>query len=146
MEHIKAIGIKFVIIAFTVYAIFGVFHQANLINLLWISVLTTIIAYAIGDLLILRMFGNVVASFADFGLTFVSLWVLGNMFIWGNIPIITLSLISAFLIACSEPFVHGFVVNKITGTRHDNRTLNQLQTEFAEETDPKSEIDQHRKG
>lgn len=137
MDHLKILGIKFIAIAFTVIAIFGVFNDIPIGTLLGISLLTTVISYLIGDLFLLRKFGNVIATIADFGLAFVSLWVLSAMFIGvGGYPIETISLLAAFFIACVEPFIHGYIVNRIPlETRKDRRTLNQLQTEFAEESD-----------
>ncbi|MFD1037783.1 YndM family protein [Virgibacillus byunsanensis] len=135
MDHVKVLVLKFIVISFTVFAIFGIFHNANLYNLFWISLLTTGVAYLVGDMFILRKFGNVTATVSDFALSFVSLWVLGIVFIEGNIPIVTLSIISAFLITCSEPFIHGYIANRFKETPEDRHSINDLQTEFAEDND-----------
>ncbi|MBP1948644.1 YndM family protein [Virgibacillus litoralis] len=136
MDHLKALGLKFVAISITVFSIFGIFYDATLYNLFWISLLVTGISYLIGDLFILRKFGNVTASFADFPLAFLSLWILGNLFLAEGIPIITISIMVAFFITCCEPFIHGFIQERFADgdEREDSRSLNQLQTEFSEET------------
>lgn len=136
MDHLKALGIKFIVISIIVYSLFGILFNASLINLLWISMLVTGISYLIGDLFVLRKYGNIVASFADFPLAFLSLWILGNLFIERGMPIVTLSLMGAFFITLSEPLIHAYMQNKLTdNVQKDSPTINQLQTEFAEETD-----------
>jgi Protein of unknown function (DUF2512) len=136
MNHLKIVGIKFLAVFFTILAFFGVFHDMNLVEISVISILTTIVSYVIGDLLILRMAGNVKATIADFGLSFILVLIISYLLVGYDLPLITLSLLSSFFITCCEPFLHGFIVNKIPPIRrHDNRTLNQLQTEVAEEMD-----------
>ncbi|MUK89775.1 DUF2512 family protein [Ornithinibacillus sp. L9] len=135
MEHIKIMGIKLLAIFFTVLAIFGIFHDVSFFDIVLISVLTTVISYVVGDLIFLRMFGNLWASFLDFGLAFVILWGIGIFIVGAEIPVATLSLLAAFFITCCEPFLHGYIVNRIPMKRQDNYSLNKLQTEFAEEAD-----------
>ncbi|MEN1966754.1 YndM family protein [Lentibacillus sp. N15] len=137
MQHLKALGLKFLAIAFTIYTIFGIFTGAGWVNLFWISLFVTVISYLIGDMIILRQFGNITATIADFALTFLSLFILGGLFLHATIPIITTSILSAFFISCVEPFIHGYIVNRFSPDdyeRKDWRTMNQLQTEFGEET------------
>src|SRR5690625_4049603 len=142
MEHVKILGIKFIAISITVLSFFGIFNQTNLGDLILISVLTTIFSYLLGDMVILRKFGNAIASIADFGLSFVSYWVLASLFIEGSGPILVTSLIAAFFTACVEPFIHGYILNQFTDfrKREEHRPMNQLQTEFAEEMD----IEKHK--
>jgi hypothetical protein len=136
MDYLKVLGMKFLAIAFAVYIIFGLFSNANWMNLLWISILVTGISYLVGDMVILRKFGNITATIADFGLAFFSLLILGSLFLGADVPIITTSLLAAFFITCCEPFIHGYIVDRFSPDsyeREDLRGLNQLQTEF--ETD-----------
>src|SRR5699024_7629506 len=100
----------------------------------------TIISYLLGDMFILQKFGNVAASIADFGLAFVTYWILGSLFIEGSGAILITSLAAAFLTACIEPFIHGYILDQFSDFRQkgDHRSMNQqLQTEFAEEMDIK---------
>lgn len=137
MHHIKALALKFLVIAFTIYTIYGIFAQTGWLRLFWISLAVTAISYLIGDLLILRQFGNITATISDFGLVFFSLFILGGLFLGANVPFITTSILAAFFITCCEPFIHGYLVNHFSTEsyeRKDQRSMNQLQTEFAEET------------
>src|SRR5699024_12103106 len=81
------LGIKFVAISVTVLSIYGIFNHVSLGSLIMISLLTTIVSFLIGDLVILRKFGNLVASIVDFFLAFGTLWVLSMMFISGALPL-----------------------------------------------------------
>ncbi|SFB07262.1 Protein of unknown function [Lentibacillus halodurans] len=137
MIHLKTLGIKAIAIGVTVFSLFGIFYNANLTNLFWISVLTTGISYLIGDLFILRRFGNVTASIVDFPLAFLSIWLLCGLFIEASIPIITTSLMAAFFITCCEPFIHTYLTENLEKEKFEEREnsprTGQLQTEFAEE-------------
>lgn len=134
MEHLKAIILKFVMCTGILWIVLGLFYGVGFGEIVTISVILTVAAYAIGDLLLLRYFNNPIATAADFGLSFLVIWFLGSIIIDVPIPIVTASLISAFLLAVGEWFYHNYLENHIfqynTG---DERTG--LATEFAEEHD-----------
>lgn len=134
MKHVKALGIKFIFTAIVVYSIFGIFYNASLGRLFWISLLVTGVAYIIGDLYILPRSGNILASIADMGLAFLSLWVLGNILIEMTIPTVIASLFASVLIAICESLFHAYMLEQVINTREEMPHSNQLQTEFAEET------------
>src|SRR5699024_8970124 len=144
MGYAKVLGIKFVAISITVLSIYGIFNHVTLSTLMLVSLLTTIISFLIGDLVILRKFGNLTASIVDFFLAFGTLWVLGTLLIGGGmpmvggtVPILTTSFLSAFFIACVEPFVHEYMLNHLSAYEDilDNREPLDIQTEIAEEPD-----------
>ncbi|MFS0675001.1 DUF2512 family protein [Ornithinibacillus sp. 179-J 7C1 HS] len=136
MKHLEILGLKFGAVFITVLALYSVFREVSIVDIFLISMITTITSYILGDLIILRFAGNVKATIADFGLAFIILLVTSYMMIGYEVPLITLALLSSLFIACCEPFLHGYIVNQIKpNVRLDNRRLNQLQTEFAEEKD-----------
>lgn len=144
MGYAKVLGIKFVAISVTVLSIYGIFNHVSLGSLIMISLLTTIVSFLIGDLVILRKFGNLVASIVDFFLAFGTLWVLSMMFIsgalplgTGNVPILTTTFLAAFFIACVEPFVHEYMLHNFAEYKDvlDKREPLDVTTEFAEEPD-----------
>jgi len=144
MGYAKVLGIKFVAISITVLSIYGIFNHVTLSTLMLISLLTTIISFLIGDLVILRKFGNLVASIVDFFLAFGTLWVLSTLLVGGGmpmvggmVPVLATSLLSAFFIACVEPFVHEYILNHFSEYHHilAKREPLDVQTEFAEEPD-----------
>ncbi|TMN22446.1 YndM family protein [Lentibacillus cibarius] len=137
MIYLKTLGIKVIVIGITVLSLFGIFYNANLMNLFWVSVLLTGITFLVGDVLILRRFGNVTASIVDFPLAFIALWLLGSMLIEASVPLVSISLMAAFFIACCEPFIHTYIKEKMEKDR-SNETIEspdvgRLQTEFSEE-------------
>lgn len=143
MNHLKIFGIKFIVITITVLSLFGIFNYANFGNLFLIGLLTTIISYLIGDMLILRRFGNVIASISDFVLAFFTYWTLASFFIGQSEAIMITSLAAAFFTACAEAFLHLYILNQFSNFkgRKDHESMGQLQTEFAEEMDVKDDQD-----
>src|SRR5699024_12805392 len=81
MKHLKILGIKFIVITVTVLSLFGIFNHAYFGYLLLIGLMTTLISYVVGDMLILRKFGNVAASVSDLILALLSYWVLARFFV-----------------------------------------------------------------
>src|SRR5699024_7681157 len=112
MVYLKTLSIKALAIGITVFSLFGIFYNADVMNLFWISLLTTGLAFLIGDLFVLRRFGNVTASIADFPLAFLSIWLLGSLFIEASIPIATTSLLADLFITCCEPLIHPASIAK----------------------------------
>ncbi|MFD1038275.1 YndM family protein [Virgibacillus byunsanensis] len=145
MNHLKALGIKYIFTMIVIFSIFGIFYNASLGRLFWISVLVTGVAYLIGDLFLLPRFGNLVASIADFGLAFIAFWVLGNLLIQVSIQIIPVSLFAAFFITCCEPLFHTYMEERVLHKRREVRPSHRLQTEVAEENDVYTITDKNKK-
>lgn len=137
--NVKAIGIKLIINLIVVLSIFGIFYDASLVKLLFISLITTAVAYVVGDRYLLKRFGNVKASIADFFLAFVTLAVLGSLLIETEMPIVLASLFAAFLLTLTEPLLHVYMTERHTANKDDRptpiRQMGNFQTEFAEESD-----------
>ncbi|WP_010529180.1 DUF2512 family protein [Lentibacillus jeotgali] len=146
MVYLKTLGIKAIAIGITVFSLFGIFYNADVVNLFWISILTTGISFLIGDLFVLRRFGNITASIADFPLAFLSLWALGGLLIEASIPIVTTSVMGAFFITCCEPFIHTYMTENLEEEKFEEREASpatgQLQTEFAEEFEKETLTDE----
>ncbi|WP_053075001.1 YndM family protein [Ornithinibacillus californiensis] len=145
--NLKALGIKLIVHMITVLSIFGIFFDASLTNLVIIGILATGISYLIGDRFLLRRFGNVKASIADFFLTFFTLAILGYLFIETDMPLIMTSLFAAFFITLTEPFIHAYILENEAKSKRKRllRRSGRLQTEFAEETHTDSETISRKK-
>lgn len=135
--NVKAIGIKLIINLIVVLSIFGIFYDASLVRLLLISLITTAVAYVVGDLYLLKRYGNVKASIADFFLAFITLAVLGYLFIETDMPIVLASLFAAFLLTLTEPLLHVYMTERDTAVKDNRptpiRQIGKFQTEMAEE-------------
>lgn len=140
LNHLKALGIKFVVISIVLLSILGIFQAtASIGEILMISFLVTGVAYVIGDLFVLPRFGNLIATIGDFGLSFLSVWILGSLFIEPTYSMISASLFSAIFISLSEALFHPYVKNKVLEKETENQILVpqrvRYQSEFAEEND-----------
>jgi Kef-type K+ transport system membrane component KefB len=117
LEHVKALVIKFVMVAVVLGIILTGFFDVSLTDSLLISVVLTILAYVAGDLLIFRTAGdrsdqgrrNLIATISDAVLAFLVIWFMGNSLIAGDGDIITASIISAIVIAAGEWFFHKYL-------------------------------------
>lgn len=103
--------------------ILGIFQGISIPRILFISLLITGVSYLIGDLFILPKYGNMVATIADFGLSFVGVWALTyfltNINLTRNIGASVF--LAAVLIGMAEIFFHIYmkkvVLHKDKGSR-----------------------------
>jgi uncharacterized membrane protein len=81
-------------------------------NILLVSSAVTILAYVIGDLLILPSTSNTIAAVTDTGLSLAIIYMFN--FLW-NIRVISFvdALIAAAVIGIGEWFFHKFVANNV---------------------------------
>jgi Protein of unknown function (DUF2512) len=130
MKHVKALVIKFIMILAVLWIVFTLMFDAGFGDTLLISVILTVAAYLIGDLLILSRAGdrskpdgdytkrNAVATISDAILTFLVLWVLGELLLNSDINVILASLISTVAIGVGEWFFHHYVNNQVIKDRN----------------------------
>ncbi len=140
MNHLKAIGIKFIVIATILFSILSIFDTASLTEILMISFIVTGAAYLIGDLFILPKYGNFRACLADFGLAFLSVLLLTFLFMEGDYPRVLISGFAAFFIAISEGLFHIYMKEKVLSDREDESKAignHAYLAEFSEEENPK---------
>lgn len=139
MDHLKALIIKFVMCSAILLIVLSGFYGVSFANVLTISIILTGVSYIIGDLYLLPRFDNWVATIADFGLTFVGVWVLGAMLFARDVPLIASALLSALLIAAGEYFYHKYleshVISHMDQRQDDGLGHRDLQTEFSSELD-----------
>ena len=112
MKHIWAMLIKFIMISVILEIVLGLLTALTFGEILWISVVVTIITYLIGDLLILSISNNTIATLADAGLALITI----NMFnYWSNYGTIsfTNALISAVCIGIGEWFYNKYVAKSV---------------------------------
>jgi uncharacterized membrane protein YqaE (UPF0057 family) len=117
MNHVKALFIKLVIITVVLGVILTVIFDGEFSNTLWISVVLTILAYVLGDLLIFRKVGdeseftkrNWVATLCDAILTFAVVYFMGQDIFVDNGDLITAELFSAIVVGVGEWFFHKYL-------------------------------------
>ncbi|MBO8155708.1 MAG: DUF2512 family protein [Bacillaceae bacterium] len=142
MRHWQAIGIKIALIATVVYSVYPLFGQAGFWNLFWLSIILTGVSYALGDLFLLKRYGNLVATIADFGLFFLVLWLSGLLLSPDPLDAFLAAFFTALFITFVEPFVHLFIQRWVVQTVHEDYndrtsyTSPQMNTEFSNDIFP----------
>ncbi|MFS0560467.1 YndM family protein [Terribacillus sp. 179-K 1B1 HS] len=125
MKHVKALVIKFIMILAVLWIVFTLMFNTEFSDTLLMSVVLTIAAYVIGDLLILSRAGdrskpdgdfkkrNTIATVSDAILTFIVLWALGEALLNPDDNVVLASLISTVVIGIGEWFFHRYVNNQV---------------------------------
>jgi len=128
MKHIVALLIKYTAITAVLLIILGIFQDISIPRVLLISLLLTGAAYLIGDLFILPKYGNMIATIADFGLSFFGIWfltyLLTNSDFTRNIGFS--SFIAALIIGGIEVFFHIYMKKVVLHEEDTSREHNQI--------------------
>ena len=123
MKHTRALLIKFVMITVVLLVTLGFLYGVDFGDILTISLILTIAAYLIGDMVILPQFGNTAATIADFGLAYLGTWLVGAMIIEQPIRLGVASFITALIIAIGEAFYHRYLTKTVI---HDQNKKDDL--------------------
>ena len=113
MEHIKNLVIKFIMCTVMLLVVLGLFFGVSFTNILWTSVILTVVSYLLGDILILPKGGNLIATVSDLVLAFLAVWVVGMYLYDPDVNLIPASIVSAIVIAVGEWFFHNYVKKQI---------------------------------
>ncbi|QPA32858.1 YndM family protein [Thermaerobacillus caldiproteolyticus] len=151
MRHLIALLIKYVLLATIFLAILPLFFQVSSAELLFFSLLMTLITYTLGDVYMLPRFGNFSATVADFVLVFIAVWV-GIGINRGELTTIwSAAFFSSLLVAIGEAVFHAYMDKNVLRHRDEQTndqavTTRELQTEMAEELDVRTaqNKDRHR--
>ena len=134
MNHVKALAIKFVMIAVVLLIILTGIYDVEFEKTLLISLVLTLLAYALGDLMIFRKAGkqaqhnaanhnnstqnndredhnkrNLMATIADIVLAFLVIWLMGDALVENAEDIVQAALVSALVIGAGEWFFHKYL-------------------------------------
>lgn len=129
MKHLIALAIKFVMIAAVLLIILTGFFGVSFADTLLISLALTLIAYAMGDLLIFRSGGdrseqtirNSIATIADVAVAILVIWLVGEALVGSGTDVITPAIISGLFIGGGEWFFHQYLDSRVFRDRR-NRT------------------------
>ncbi|TWT00116.1 YndM family protein [Planomicrobium sp. CPCC 101079] len=128
MNHVKALVMKFIMIAIVLSIILTGIFDVEFSDTLLISLVLTVVAYVLGDLMIFRKTGdrnahdrtsnthtadhkkrNTMATIGDIVLSFLVIWLMGEALFANTEDIIASSLISAVVIGAGEWFFHKYL-------------------------------------
>ncbi|MGG1678634.1 YndM family protein [Neobacillus sp. NRS-1170] len=122
MRHILRIVMKFIAAVVVLGIIDALGYDLGASDILGISAVLAIVSYVLGDLFILRVTNNTVATIADFVLSFVILYLMmDNMTIEDDV--FSASLIGSIAITAFEIFFH-----RLLGRERGKQASNQRQT------------------
>lgn len=111
MEHVKAMAIKLVAHILLAIVIFTLLFDAPWDQAAIAAVIVAVAIYILGDLIILRKIGNVVATIADAGSAFLIAWLYLNATLDGDF--LVASLIFGVLAGVFEWFFHSWLLNNV---------------------------------
>lgn len=120
MNHIKALVMKFIMIAVILTLVLTWIFGANFSDTLVISLVLTIVAYALGDLAIFRQGNryehgkrNTTATISDFVLSFLVIWLMGEWIVEDTVNMAAAALVSAIVLALGEWFFHKYLDKRV---------------------------------
>lgn len=139
MNHLKAIIIKFIMILVVLLIVLTAMYDVEFGNTLLISAVLTLLAYALGDLMIFRKTGdrgdnnrasrdddhtkrNAIATVSDIILSFLVIWLMGEVLLEDTEDLIQAAIISALVIGAGEWFFHKYLDRNVFPEKHDHTT------------------------
>lgn len=130
MNHVKALIMKFVMIAAVLLIILTLFFNVPFMDTIWISLVLTLVAYVMGDLMIFRKAGdrsdqtkrNAIATVSDIAVAFLVIWLMGDALVGGNVDIVIPALISAIVIGGGEWFFHKYLDSSVFPEKQNHRS------------------------
>jgi hypothetical protein len=112
MKHIIALLIKFLMVAVILSIVLNVMTDLTFGSIMYLSVAVTVLAYVLGDLLILSATNNTVATIADIGLVFATVYLFDYL-INANVISVWDALVCAVIIGVGEWFFHKYVSSRV---------------------------------
>jgi hypothetical protein len=124
MRHVLAFLIKFLSTLVVLGIILGVVFGSSIADVFTISIVLSIIGYTLGDLFLLRRTSNVIATSADFGLSFIVIWLVSSA-VTNEAYLYTSSLLAASMVTIFEFFYHRIVPRRDDKRQATNQNANQ---------------------
>lgn len=121
------------------------FFNANFIEIMYFSMLLTIVSYLAGDRILLPRIGNSNALVIDFFLAYMCVWIFGPKLFNSYIQIAWGSMISALLIISSEALIHRYLFKVVDSRKGgglvqaDRKPQHGYRMELAKEQKPLEE-------
>ncbi|WP_102274983.1 YndM family protein [Cytobacillus massiliigabonensis] len=147
MKHVIALAIKGIASLALLYLILGMMYGMSFGNVLFITLVLGMVAYIIGDMLILPRTNNLVASFADFGLALMVIWLMSSVLTNGG-NLFSMSLVASLGVALFEFFYHKYISNNVINNSQASQNYSgnmRFQTEASEELIPNREEIKNRR-
>lgn len=111
MKHVEALILKFIIVAVVLELVLMSLTNLTFGRILFISLIVTVLAYLIGDMLILPRSNNTVATICDFILALFTVLIFNYVYYNARITFWS-ALLSAAIIGVGEWFFHKYLVKR----------------------------------
>jgi len=112
MEHVRALIIKLLMIGVITMLVLSLFRGIRPSDSIAIAIVITLVAYVLGDLLILPGYGNLAASVSDGIIAFLITWL--TPFVATNIPVtFGNALAVGVLVGLGEWFYNKYVAREV---------------------------------
>ncbi len=114
MKHLTAIIIKFFMVTIFLEILLILMTDLTFVQVLSISLILTVLSYLLGDLLVLSLANNTVATIADTWISFVVIYLYKLFASYGSIGIVD-AIITALVLGIGEWFYHMYVSRSVFG-------------------------------
>ncbi len=112
MKHLKAILYKFLIVLLVLEIVLGLLTNLNFAQLLSISVTVTLLAYIFGDMMILPVSNDTIATLFNIGLAWATVYLFS--YIYRGVAIsITDAFLAAAVLGIGEWFFHKYIASSV---------------------------------
>ncbi|MEN6325510.1 MAG: DUF2512 family protein [Syntrophomonas sp.] len=112
LKHLQAILYKFLIVLVALEIVLGLLTNLSFAQILSISATVTLLAYILGDVLILPISNNTMATLADFGLAWATIYLF-NYIYRGVVISITDAFLAAAVLGIGEWVFHKYMATSV---------------------------------
>lgn len=112
MRHVMALVIKTIMVSAVLIIVMSIMNNYPVGSTFVLALLVSGLAYLAGDLGVLPISNNTVATVADFGLATLTIWLVGPFIVEAFIPF-TIALLSGVVIAAGEWFFHKYMTETV---------------------------------
>lgn len=116
MRHFIAVLMKVGMVTIALLIVLTLFGNYPAVSTFWLALIIAGVSYVVGDIGILRISNNTVATIADLGLTTIVIWLVGPA-IYGLVVPFSWALISAVVIGIGEWFFHKYMAASVIEKR-----------------------------
>ncbi|MDQ0338414.1 CHASE2 domain-containing sensor protein [Caldalkalibacillus uzonensis] len=118
MKHVWALVIKTIMVLAILSIVLNWMNDYRFGPTFALALLIVGLSYLIGDLAILPMTNNIVATLADIGLNTFAMWIIGPFFLGAFVPFTT-ALLASVIIGVGEWFFHQYMETRVFPNREE---------------------------
>lgn len=112
MRHVWALVIKTIMVLVILAVILTWLNQYPFGPTFALTLLIVGLSYLVGDLAILPMTNNMIATLADVGINTFTIWIIGPFLMGAFIPFST-ALLASIIIGVGEWFFHQYMADRV---------------------------------